>query len=503
MYQTAKLNVHLLVLLILCGVAAESIKGASAYADLNLLFETPPISISIPPQNSKLIAGSIKTDSQNNSIAYVYQTTAGMQVAVNQWHSSTYDTISKDSIVFSPLRNRFGFVAVKNGKMAAVIDGREGDWYDAVDNVVFSPDGAAVAYRVKNGNSHYIVHNNRVGKRYDGIFKVTGLIYSADSKNLAYIGLQKKQMVLVVNGKELIICAAINEVQFASNSKHIAYVAKIGSKYVVVRDDKKSKFYDRAANLIFSPDSRNLAYIAMEKGNWFAVNNAQKTPSGDMAGLQTYSPDSTRFAYALKRAGVWNFILENQEGISFDQPGFFQFSPDSKHYAYSVLKGGNWYIVTEKGVGPAFDRVAHFIFSKNSARFAYKGFRDNKWYIVSDSDESMPYDWVDTMVFSSDSKHFAYNAISDKQAFVVADGKEGAFWENVGPLVYSPDSMHLVYSAKKDDKWFYMLDDKPYDKYYDGFLNDAPFRFDSNNRFNGIAFRFPGPEFFSVTVNIL
>ena len=43
------------------------------------------------------------------------------------------------------------------------------------------------------------------------------------------------------------------------------------------------------------------------------------------------------------------------------------------------------------------------------------------------------------------------------------------------PLVYSPDSMHLVYSAKKDAKWFYMLKDKPYNKYYDGFLNDAPF----------------------------
>jgi hypothetical protein len=460
------------------------------------------ISISKPPGKSQIIFESILCDPEGNSVAYVSRNEGGLNVVVNETISPIYDSVSKGSFVFSKKKNRYGYVAIKNNKMFAVIDGRHERPYEAVANIVFSPDGLQVVYHAKTGNDHFIVHNNREGQRYDGIFKVTGIIYSSDSRNFAYVGLNKKKMVLVVNEREQQTCNAIYEVLFSPDSNHIAYIARHGKKYYVIRDGEKSKGYDRIANLSFSPDSNSLAYVVMENGNWFVIKDSKKFPSGTMAGIPSFSPDSIHFAYALMRGGIWNVIVDNVEGPSFDRPGRFRFSPDSLHFAYTIFKNGNWYMVTDKGLEKAFDRISEFFFSSDGNRISYNGYRDEKWFNVTDGQESNSYDWIELPIFSLNSKHVAFAARKGDKGFMVVDGQERAHYDLVGQPVYSPDNVHLVYTAKKNDNWFFVLDEKPGDKTYDGFLNSAPVVFDSNRRFHSIAFRMPGPEFLKVVADI-
>jgi hypothetical protein len=123
--------------------------------------------------------------------------------------------------------------------------------------------------------------------------------------------------------------------------------------------------------------------------------------------------------------------------------------------------------------------------------------------MVTDGEESGPYDGLGDPVFSPDSKHIAFPARKGEREFVSIDGEEMRPFDNVRVPVYSPDSNYLAYQAKKEDKWFYVLDKKDCRERYDGFLADAPIIFDSNNRFHGLAYRLPGPEFFKVTVDIL
>ncbi|HOK09764.1 MAG TPA: hypothetical protein PLJ10_08900, partial [Candidatus Hydrogenedens sp.] len=60
---------------------------------------------------------------------------------------------------------------------------------------------------------------------------------------------------------------------FSPDSRRVAYSAKRGDKWVVVVDGVEGKEYDGigAGSLIFSPDSRRVAYSAKRGGKWVVV----------------------------------------------------------------------------------------------------------------------------------------------------------------------------------------------------------------------------------------
>ena len=76
---------------------------------------------------------------------------------------------------------------------------RKNVWY--IDYYINVNDGDYFYFIImqKIGDDHYIVSDNRKGQKFDGIFKVTGIMFSPDSKNLAYVALKRKKMVLILN----------------------------------------------------------------------------------------------------------------------------------------------------------------------------------------------------------------------------------------------------------------------------------------------------------------
>ncbi|HYM74830.1 MAG TPA: hypothetical protein VE377_02540 [Candidatus Dormibacteraeota bacterium] len=67
--------------------------------------------------------------------------------------------------VISPDGKRIAYVALRDGKLLVVVDGREGPEYDAIDKgtPVFSSDGKRVAYTAQKGGKWLVVVDGQEG----------------------------------------------------------------------------------------------------------------------------------------------------------------------------------------------------------------------------------------------------------------------------------------------------------------------------------------------------
>src|SRR5690349_6988136 len=64
-----------------------------------------------------------------------------------------YDQVGRNVVAFSPDSRRVAFAALRDGKWRVVVDGAEGEIFDAVDSdsIAFSPDGVDLAYVAARG----------------------------------------------------------------------------------------------------------------------------------------------------------------------------------------------------------------------------------------------------------------------------------------------------------------------------------------------------------------
>ena len=85
-------------------------------------------------------------------------------------------------LVFSPDSKRFAYVvAVRGGKMFAVVDGVEGKEYDGIGigSPTFSPDSERVAYLAVRGGKGFVVVDGEEGKEYDGFPRDSRLVFDS------------------------------------------------------------------------------------------------------------------------------------------------------------------------------------------------------------------------------------------------------------------------------------------------------------------------------------
>ena len=112
----------------------------------------------------------------------------------------------KDNFLFSPDSKRFFYTAYKDDTCVAVIDGKENsNAYNLIEKVKFSPDSSHYAYKARvekkiTEEKWCVVKDNVAGEIYDEIFDI---IFSFDSKHMVYAAVKDKQMVMVLDGKEI------------------------------------------------------------------------------------------------------------------------------------------------------------------------------------------------------------------------------------------------------------------------------------------------------------
>jgi hypothetical protein len=155
---------------------------------------------------------------------------------------------------------------------------------------VKSPDGQRTAFRGQRGKQYFVVVDGVCGKGYEDS-GVNPPVFSPDSQHIAYSMKQHRKQFIVLDGKEGLMLDEIVDgpafvqkgdtplmtaqqgIVFSPDSRRLAYAGWIGDGAVVVVDNRISVPCRQIGmiGLYFSPDSQHLAYAALKGDSWYVV----------------------------------------------------------------------------------------------------------------------------------------------------------------------------------------------------------------------------------------
>jgi hypothetical protein len=176
------------------------------------------------------------------------------------------------------------YVARSGTDNLVVAEGKEGKRYGIYDyplkpsitDLMFSPDSRHLAYIVQSADSQFVVVDDREGKEYKcppmSLYCVAdlGFVPSADGTQAVYWVTQGDKEFLVIGEKEQQKYATVDELKVTAKGS-IVYKAQAGLEQFVVVDGKEGPKYDMVKELKLSPDGKRLAYRAARWGKWFDV----------------------------------------------------------------------------------------------------------------------------------------------------------------------------------------------------------------------------------------
>jgi len=230
-----------------------------------------------------------------SSVAYKARDGRRAFVVHQDKEGTAYDDLLDRPLVFSP-DGRLCYGAKRAGKYFYVMGGVEGEAFDTVGNLVFSPDGKSYAYAAQVGKQWCLFKDGVRGPLFDSVWY---LKYSPDGKTVAY------------------------EVREADLT------------FVMVGDKKDGPFGD-LFGITFSPDSKSVAYT----GNiGDLIVDGQTRLKGDEIWIKTFSPDCTTVACAVKTGKKWRMIIGDRKGPECDDIYTGTFSADGLRFAYGARIG--------------------------------------------------------------------------------------------------------------------------------------------------------------------
>ena len=193
-------------------------------------------------------------------------------LVVNGREGAHQDSIMEGFPVFSPDGKNIAYGFKRNGKWKVVVEqvdirkdisehylvSGDNKGYDKIVSCVFSPDSKRLSYVVREGGKEKIVADGEAGDGYHNI--APGIIYSPDSKHMAYLATVKeagdKKKLIVFDGITGPECDGIlNEnlsfIVFSRDSKHVAYAASMNGKWNLIIDGQvMAASYDTICNLV-------------------------------------------------------------------------------------------------------------------------------------------------------------------------------------------------------------------------------------------------------------
>jgi len=226
-----------------------------------------------------------------------------------------------DGLVFSPDGTRLacvigqwekpGPILWRQARVAVVVDGKAGPFYDEVSLPTFNADGAHLAYVARKGKQWMAVLDGKEGKPYDAI-------ESRESRVKVRIGWN----VFARNGSRM-ACAGLRD-----NIWH------------VIVDGEEGPGYQNVADLTFSPDGRRFVYSAVRDRKTFLVLDGKEIPASDGAIRPMFSPDGRRLVYLVQEGQSQCVILDGKKGAAYQWIRDPIFSPDGLRLAYVAITGG-------------------------------------------------------------------------------------------------------------------------------------------------------------------
>jgi Tol biopolymer transport system component len=303
---------------------------------------------------------------------------------------------SSMGIQFSRDGSRLAFEGQVNKKWSVILDGKPQPVYDNLGPLVFSPDGKRIAYAAMQKDQERetwqvvaALTPNPSPKRGEGgswegkpgaVFDAIGegtLLFSPDSKHLAYAAQSGGQWCMVLDGKPGRPYEGIAQVKFSPSSQLLAYVAKRQEAEAVITEslvgpalpadggqrpakpalptEGPPRSFGRigGGTLVFSPGGRHLAYVASSGRGSFVVVDGNRKPRYDMVGYLTFTPDGRYPVYAAIKSKKTFTVVGDKEGtyqydaIWMPRGEALRFVAPTR-FRYLAVKDGNIYAVEEQ-----------------------------------------------------------------------------------------------------------------------------------------------------------
>jgi len=387
---------------------------------------------------------------------------------------------------FSPNSKKIAYIAGAEGKWSIFVNGKEIKRYDAlippplfgrgrftaISSLLFSPDSKKLAYVVSDRGKSFIVLNNKENKKYDAILSH---VFSPDSKKLAYAAKEEGKWVVCLDNTEGKRYDNISPPAFSPDGSKLAYIAQEGGQSFVVVNGEEGNRYDKIVALpVFSPDNRKLAFFAVNNKNIFVVVNNKEflvdkgTPGSKLilfSNSLSFSPDSNELAYRAEYYGLKQeghlFVISDKRSVRHRNAYDFSFSPDNSRLAYVAKEGNNFYVVVNGRGGKRYaDITSHLIFSQDNNKLSYVAHEDGNSFVVTNSQESKKYDEITSSPrFCSNSKKILFTAKKDGKMFVVVNDEEKKKYDAIiDAPQFSPDCRKIGYYAREGDMYFRVIE---------------------------------------------
>lgn len=373
-------------------------------------------------------------------------------------------------IVYSPDARRVAYIAEKDGKRCAVIDGIAGNGYSDIylDFSMFSPDSTRVAYRAMNfgedspaDNTWFVVIDGEQGNEYQTVESIT---FSPDSKHIAYIAdgsvhLDREKVNIPAGS----MVYKENSLVFSPDSNRLVCVVTSDGRQSVVVDGVPGQGYNSIENIVYSPDGRHLAYAAQTENGWCIVTDGVPGKSYESVENLVYSPDSSHIAFIAKEGLQLNArdrryfaVLDGKESEKqTNKISNLTFSPDSNHLIYiseeniSIsMKHQGFLMIDGEGKGLTEGEIRRLVISPDSNRIAYVSYGLHwppgyQYRIFLDGEEIGKHELIKDCVFSPDSRHIVFVCIKGPNMSVSIDRTEGQGYEILGSTVTSPSAADM------------------------------------------------------------
>ena len=270
------------------------------------------------------------------------------------------------------------------GKTAVVRDGKSGQPYDQVSQIVFSPDGKRLAYAARRETVWFLV---------------------CDEKEAA-----------LLNGWQ-------STIAFSPDGKHLACQSKDKDGKACIMVDGNPHRFSGASDPVFSPDGKHLAYRAA--WNRCIICDGREGPRFGKVGLPVFSSNSKYVAYTACRGERWYVVCGKKRYGPYEEVGTPVFKPKSKTPAFRARVKKEWFVVCGKKTGPAFEACGDPVFSPDAKHFLTWATKDGETRLLCDGKKGPGVGTVQCMHFSRDGKHLVCVLETGMGAAIVCDGVEG------------------------------------------------------------------------------
>jgi len=235
------------------------------------------------------------------------------------------------SMRYSPTENSFVFKGKKDGLTFVNFGTKKSEGYKSVWNIALSPDGNHLSFVASNGGKQFLVCDF-INDKQEYSYICDPVIYSSDSKSLAYVVVENKKSFVVNNGKMLREFEAILLPSFYSSMFRISYF--------------------RNSVIAFSPEGKKLVFLAFAEGKMLLVCNDSQSAPFDYIGGSSHSNGVSFFQngskVTLSSAAGASFMVGGADLISSDP--IFHFNANGSQVAFGAKAGKDflWKVIDLK-----------------------------------------------------------------------------------------------------------------------------------------------------------